>query len=147
MTHYRNCVKMLHAHCTTRLYECLRDLGLRVEKPSGAFYVYPSFQPYAEPLANVGVRTSSELSTWLIKECGIAALPGSAFGEDDQGIEGGRLRLRMATSYLYFKDRQERYELGYKLLEEASAGKNLRLPMLDEAISALTAAVEKIKSI
>ncbi|KAK5999299.1 hypothetical protein QM012_005624 [Aureobasidium pullulans] len=147
MNHYRNCIRMLHAHCTTRLYECLRDLGLRVAKPSGAFYVYPSFQPYAELLAKAGVRTSSELSTWLITECGIASLPGSAFGEDDEGSEGGRLRLRMATSYLYFKDQEERYRLGYELLDEAAAGKDLQLPMLDEAISALTAAVEKIKSI
>ncbi|KAH0028591.1 PLP-dependent transferase, partial [Aureobasidium melanogenum] len=147
MTQYRESVRLLHTHCTTRLYESLRDLGLKVAKPSGAFYVYPSFQPYAKQLAKVGVRISAELSQWLIMQCGIAALPGSAFGEDDEGLEGGRLRLRMATSYLYFKDQEERYTKGHKLLEEAAIGRDLQLPMLDEAISALAAAVEKIKSI
>lgn len=147
MTQYRTSVRKLHAHCTTRLYICLRDLGLRVAEPSGAFYVYPSFQPYAQKLAKVGVLTSSELSQWLITECGIAALPGSAFGEDDEGLEGGRLRLRMATSYLYFSNQEERYQKGYDLLKEATAGKDLKLPMLEDAISALTAAIEKIKSL
>lgn len=147
MNQYRKAVSSLHALCTTKLYEGLRALGLRVAKPSGAFYVYPSFQPYAAQLAKIGVRTSSELSKWLVNSCGIAALPGSAFGEDDEGCIGGRLRLRMATSYLYFANQEERYEKGYDLLEAAAKGERVQLPMLDEALSALAAAVEQLKAI
>lgn len=80
-------------------------------------------------------------------ECGIAALPGSAFGELDDGAVGGRLRLRMATSYLYFADQEERYEQGYNLLEAAARGEQIHLPMLDEALSALAAAVNKLKAL
>jgi aspartate aminotransferase len=147
MNQYRKSVCELHALCTIRLYEGLRVLGLRVAKPSGAFYVYPSFQPYAAQLAKIGIQTSFELSKWLVNTCGIAALPGSAFGEEDEGLIGGRFRLRMATSYLYFANQEERYEKGYELLEAAAQGKMVHLPMLEEALSALTAAVDQLKAI
>jgi aspartate aminotransferase len=147
MNQYRKSVCELHALCTIRLYEGLRALGLRVAKPSGAFYVYPSFQPYAAQLAKIGIQTSFELSKWLVNTCGIAALPGSAFGEEDEGLIGGRFRLRMATSYLYFANQEERYEKGYELLEAAAQGKMVHLPMLEEALSALTAAVDQLKAI
>lgn len=116
-------------------------------RPEGAFYVYPSFKPFAAQLATFGVTTSIQLSKWLISECGIAALPGSAFGEDDNGCLGGRLRLRMATSYLYFKDEIERYEKGYELLSSGLANKDFDLPLLAEAIAALEAAVEKLRAV
>ena len=147
MDQYRKSVCKLHALCTTKLYEGLRALGLKVAKPSGAFYVYPSFQPYVAQLAQIGIQTSSELSKWLVNTCGIAALPGYAFGEDDEGLIGGRFRLRMATSYLYFASEEEKYEKGYDLLEAAAQGKEVHLPMLDEALSALAAAVDKLKAI
>jgi aspartate aminotransferase len=147
MNQYRKSVCKLHVICTTRLYEGLNALGLEVAKPSGAFYVYPSFQPYAAQLAKIGVRTSSELSKWLVNTCGIAALPGSAFGEEDEGLIGGRFRLRMATSYLYFANQEERYEKGYDLLEAAAQGREIHLPMLEEALSALREAVNKLKVI
>lgn len=97
----------------------------------------------------MGIKTSLQLSRWLIEECGIAALPGSAFGEDDAGLAGGRYRLRMATSYLYFKDEKERYSTGYKLLEQALTEDPAalgQLTMLDKAISAIQAAVAKLKA-
>lgn len=147
MDQYRKSVCKLHALCTTKLYEGLHALGLKVAKPSGAFYVYPSFQPYADQLAKIGIHTSSELSKWLVNTCGIAALPGSAFGEDDEGLIGGRFRLRMATSYLYFASEEEKYEKGYDLLEAAAQVKEVHLPMLEEALSALGAAVDQLKAI
>lgn len=145
---YRSQVTHLHRQCTKALYEGLIDCGLVVAPPQGAFYVYPSFYPYAKQLEVLGIRTSLELSRWLIEECGIAALPGSAFGEDDSGPQGGRFRLRMATSYLYFQDKSARYTDGYALLEVASSVSVLdRLPMLHSAIEAMKAAVEKIRRV
>lgn len=144
---YRNQVANLHKQCTLRLYEALRNCGLAVPQPKGAFYVYPSFHPYTKQLEARGIRTSLELSRWLIEECGVAALPGSVFGEDDAGPVGGRYRLRMATSYLYFRDQKERYEKGYDLLERASNGmKTVELPLLDDAIVAIQNAVAKLTS-
>lgn len=145
---YRQQVAALHKQCTVRLYDALRGCGLAVPEPKGAFYVYPSFHPYTKELEALGLFTSLELSRWLIEECGIAALPGSAFGEDDRGLIGGRYRLRMATSYLYFRNQDERYTTGYELLRTAlDAEKELELPLLDEAIKAIQEAVEKLKGV
>jgi aspartate aminotransferase len=129
------------------LYLALKQCDLDVPEPKGAFYVYPSFQPYANQLETLGIRTSVELSHWLIRECGIAALPGSAFGEADDGIPAGRYRLRMASSYMYFKNQAERYEQGYDLLASAMVTENMvELPLLDEAIEAVQKAVARLKA-
>ncbi|KAJ4988029.1 aminotransferase [Stagonosporopsis vannaccii] len=145
---YRAQVATLHKRCTLQLYNGLKECGLDVSEPHGAFYVYPSFQPFATQLQRLGINTSLGLSKWLLNECGVAALPGSAFGEDDEGPLGGRYRLRMATSYLYFKDFTERYENGYELLISAVAdGEQLRLPLLQEAIGALQSAVAKLRAL
>ena len=144
MNQYRLAVASLHRHCTTRLYAALLECGLEVAKPAGAFYLYPSFNPYTVQLNNKGIRTSLELSKWLIEDCGIAALPGSAFGDDDEGCIGGRFRLRMATSYLYFHNEEEKYGKGYQLLDGFVTPGNVELPLLDEAIAAIKAAIEKL---
>lgn len=142
---YRSQVTRLHKTCTVKLYKALRDCGLAVAAPRGSFYVYPSFHPYSRQLEAIGVRTSLQLSHWLIENFGIAALPGSAFGEDDAGLAGGRYRLRMATSYLYFPSEKAKYEQGYDLL--ARGGTDVELPLLDDAISAIQKAIHKLKSI
>lgn len=128
-----------------RLYQALRDCGLDVAEPKGSFYLYPSFNPYSAKLETLGVKTSMQLAKWLIEECGIAALPGSAFGESDEGVQGGRLRLRMATSYLYFRSKEETYSKGNDLLALAKEGTPSQLPLLDGAIAALQQAVAKLK--
>lgn len=144
---YRSQVVSLHRRCTLSLYHALRQCGLAVTEPKGAFYVYPSFHPYSKQLEARGIRSSQELSRWLIEECGVAALPGSAFGEDDAGPIGGRYRLRMATSYLYFHDQVERYGYGYHILSLAPDADNvLKLPLLDEAIQAIQNAVAKLRT-
>jgi aspartate aminotransferase len=146
---YRTQVTRLHRHCTTAFYNALVECGLAVAPPKGAFYLYPSFHPYAKQLENMGIRTSQQLSHWLVEECGIAALPGSAFGEDDEGLQGGRYRLRMATSYLFFENQKARYTEGYKLIENAmleNAAVSGQLPMLGKAIDTIKAAVKKVQS-
>ncbi|KAJ5988358.1 pyridoxal phosphate-dependent transferase [Penicillium waksmanii] len=112
------------------LYSALKELGLDVGQPGGAFYVYPA-----------------DLSAWLIRECGLAALPGSAFGEDDNGPLHGRFRLRMATSYLYFQNEVDRYEKGYDILERCASGEEIQLPYLEEAIRSLENAVRKLRNV
>ena len=148
---YRDRVTALHKLCTLRLYRALADCGLQVAEPKGSFYVYPSFSPFATQLKKLGVETSSQLSRWLIEDCGVATLPGSAFGEGDEasasgGQEGSRLRLRMATSFFYY-GLEEKYIKGPELLEAASRGEDIELPLLDEAVVALQAAVQKLKDL
>ncbi|KAJ4254510.1 hypothetical protein NW762_010109 [Fusarium torreyae] len=144
---YRQQVSSTHEACTLRLYQALRDCGLAVPEPKGAFYVYPSFHPYTKQLEALDIKTSVQLSRWLIEECGLAALPGSVFGEDDEGLQGGRYRLRMATSYLYFKDQEERYSRGYEVLKQGRAdATGLKLDLLEKAIDSIQKAVAKLKA-
>ncbi|GKZ19415.1 hypothetical protein AbraIFM66951_011025 [Aspergillus brasiliensis] len=147
MCSYRQSVTAMHRYCTGRLYSALKELGLDAAQPEGGFYVYPSFSPYSAQLNKLGIFTSADLSAWLIRECGLAALPGSAFGEDDDGPLYGRFRLRMATSYLYFPNEVERYEKGYNLLERCASGEEVQLPYLEEAIESLKDAVQKLRSV
>ncbi|KAK6385597.1 uncharacterized protein PV06_08171 [Exophiala oligosperma] len=145
---YRKQVVELHRRCTTTLFHALRESGLAIAEPKGSFYLYPSFHPYTAQLEQLGVKTSLDLSRWLIQEFGIATLPGSAFGEDDRGLSGGRYRLRMATSYLYFQSKEDRYANGYGLLNKAlDPESRIELPLLDDAISMIQAAVAKLKAI
>lgn len=147
MDQYRASVRCLHRICTTRLYQGLRDCGLEVAEPRGAFYLYPSFRPYAVQLQERGICTSQALSEWLVKSHGLAALPGSAFGEKNEqdGLGGGSFRLRMATSYLYFSCAEERYEKGFDLLKAAAAGEAVDLPLLERAVSCIRSAVEDLR--
>jgi aspartate aminotransferase len=58
----------------------LRACGLDVDRPDGAFYLFPDFTPQAELLAARGIKTSLELCERLIAETGVAILPGASFG-------------------------------------------------------------------
>ena len=61
----------------------LREMGLSVAEPLGAFYAFPSIEPYG--------LSSAEFCTRMIREAGLAATPGSCFGGE------GHIRL----SYCY----------------------------------------------
>jgi aminotransferase len=55
----------------------LRFLGFEVNEPTGAFYMFPSISRFN--------MSSLEFATKLVKEAGVAVVPGSAFskyGED-----------------------------------------------------------------
>ncbi|MFQ6000348.1 MAG: pyridoxal phosphate-dependent aminotransferase [Anaerolineae bacterium] len=60
--------------------------GLRTVKPQGAFYVFPNIE-------GVGMG-SGEFADYLLKEAGVAVLPGTAFGEYGEGF----IRISYANS-------------------------------------------------
>ena len=62
----------------------LDDMGLDVVRPDGAFYALPSIEKYG-----IG---SDELCERLIKEAGVAFIPGSCFGAE------GHIRLSYCCS-------------------------------------------------
>ncbi len=72
----------IHGLINTYIAKALRDFGVTCALPQGAFYNYPDFSPFQEALAEKGVTTSEGLSDYLIKNYGLAVLPGLAFGED-----------------------------------------------------------------
>ena len=62
--------------------------GLSCAKPGGAFYAFPNISSYF----GSEVRDSVEFSTWLLRQSGVAVVPGSAFGME------GHVRISFATS-------------------------------------------------
>jgi len=73
-----------------RLYEWLSvDPKIKMQKPAGAFYMFPDVSEYLSP---DGIRTSAELATLLLGEARVALTPGEAFDAP------GFLRISYATS-------------------------------------------------
>jgi aminotransferase len=59
------------------LYEQLKDMGFDVNMPMGAFYMFPSIKKFK--------MSSDEFCERLLKEEGVAIVPGSAFGPGGEG--------------------------------------------------------------
>jgi aspartate aminotransferase len=72
--------------------------ALDVPAPAAAFYLYPDFSRFRS------FATSDELAEHLLREHGIATLPGSVFGDSKHVM-----RLRLATSQLYGSDDEQRW--------------------------------------
>jgi aspartate aminotransferase len=130
----------VHGYVAARLYETFQYLEVPCPRPAGAFYLYPDFGPWRDALATHGISTSEQLARYLLDEWDIAALPGSAFGEQPDA-----LRLRLATSLLYTPTdahtREEQDEALWKLLakgdtlplDDHEAPSSISLPMLGRA--------------
>jgi aspartate/methionine/tyrosine aminotransferase len=85
----------IHGIRTRYLYDTLVELEISCVKPTGGFYVFPSFKKWREPLARRGVHTDEELAMFLLEHYELATLPGSAFGCPSKD-----LCLRVSSSYL-----------------------------------------------
>jgi aspartate aminotransferase len=64
----------------------LESAGVAVERPAGAFYLFPDFGPLRETLTQRGITTSAELCERLLDETGVAILPGSDFGRPPEEL-------------------------------------------------------------
>ena len=78
--------------------------GLSCANPGGAFYAFPNISSYF----GSEVRDSVAFSTWLLRQSGVAVVPGSAFGME------GHVRISFATS-------MENLVTGMDLMEDALA--------------------------
>jgi aspartate aminotransferase len=81
LLHCRRILEPLGNWCA----ETLSVAGVRVHKPTGAFYLFPDFSPLREALKTRGVTTSKQMCELLLEETGAAILTGEAFcrPEDD----------------------------------------------------------------
>jgi aminotransferase len=59
------------------VYKRLVEIGLPVEKPNGAFYIFPSIEAFG--------MNSFDFATKLLQEGGVAVVPGSAFTPHGEG--------------------------------------------------------------
>lgn len=69
----------------------LRDAGLSVVDPAGGFYLFPDFEAVRGALAARDIYTDVELCDRMLRDVGVAALPGTCFGMPD-----GTLHVRFA---------------------------------------------------
>ena len=79
-------------------YTRLNEMGFDVEKPRGAFYIMPSVKPFN--------LTGQEFSEKIIKEKGVAIVPGNIFG----AYSNDRLRISYATEIEKLKEGLNRIE-------------------------------------
>lgn len=80
------------------LVKALRDMGLEVFEPFGAFYVFPSIKQFD--------MTSDEFAEKLLEEEKVAVVPGTAFGTCGEGF----LRISYAYSVEDLKKALEKIE-------------------------------------
>lgn len=80
------------------LIKALRDMGLEVFEPFGAFYVFPSIKQFG--------MTSDEFAEKLLEEEKVAVVPGTAFGACGEGF----LRISYAYSVEDLKKALEKIE-------------------------------------
>ena len=87
-----------------RAFVCsrLREMGLSFPEPHGAFYVFPDIRPYG--------LSGDEFCTRMIREAGVAAVPGSCFGVE------GFIRLSCCCSDEDLKEGLDRLEKFLKTL-------------------------------
>ena len=78
--------EMAEIYRRRREYVCRRltEMGLSFPKPEGAFYVFPEVSKFG--------MTSEEFCTRMIREAGVAAVPGSCFGTE------GHIRISYGCS-------------------------------------------------
>jgi aspartate aminotransferase len=118
--------RSLHATVARAVAARCTLAGLSVPAPQAAFYLYPDFAPWREPLIRRGIRTGADLSRHLVDRYGAGSLPASAFGEPADA-----LRLRLATGLLY-GDTDEQRELAL------TAPDPLVLPWIAESLAGVT---------
>ena len=87
LIHSRRVLSVIGNWC----YKQLKQRQIRVIKPEGGFYLFPSFRNYTTKLKHRGITTGKELAEAILMETGVACLPC-----EDFGLKPKRLVLRMA---------------------------------------------------
>jgi aspartate aminotransferase len=82
LLHVRRILGFLGRHIAKRL----KQIGVDVTPPKGAFYLFPDFTPLAEHLKSRGIENSRQLCDRLLEETGVALLPGSEFGCEEKDL-------------------------------------------------------------
>jgi len=89
----------IHESFTKRrnyVYDRLNEYGFDVVIPRGAFYIMPSVKPFG--------MTGSDFSTKVMKEKGVAIVPGNIFGS----FSNYRLRISYATAFNKLEEAMDR---------------------------------------
>ena len=85
-------------HRRRYIVERMKNIGIDMVTPQGAFYVFPSIKKFG--------MSSDEFATRLLKEKNVAVVPGTAFGECGEGF----IRCSYATSMKHIVEAFNRIE-------------------------------------
>jgi aspartate aminotransferase len=80
--HARRILAALAKQCI----DVLRQAGLAVHPPDGAFYLFVDFSPLRERLAARGIHDGPSLCNRLLTETGVAILPGASFARSPEEL-------------------------------------------------------------
>ena len=64
----------------------LHAINITLPSPKGGFYLFPNFNFYREKLISKGILTSFELCEAVLKDTGVAFLPGMDFGRQPEEL-------------------------------------------------------------
>ncbi|WP_233580634.1 pyridoxal phosphate-dependent aminotransferase [Streptomyces triticirhizae] len=124
----------LHGAVARAVHEIFVAAGATCRPPTGAFYVYPDFEPLRPVLAAKGVTDSPSLARHLLDECDLVVLAGHLLGDDVHA-----LRFKAATSMLY----GDTPALQWQSLRAADP---LALPHVARALARIGRGVERLVS-
>ena len=90
-------------------YEGLNEIeGITCILPEGAFFAFPNISKFG--------MTSWDFAKYLLKECGVATIPGSIFGSQGEGY----IRLSFAIDVAQLKEAISRIKKGTKALQKGN---------------------------
>lgn len=88
---YRQTARKILSFIGNDTFQKLQNMDITTPQPEGGFYSFINFENHRGQLLKRGITTSIELSNSLLKEIGIALLPGVDFGK-----KANELLFRMA---------------------------------------------------
>jgi len=71
-----------------KCYRMLLDAGVRIHEPEGAFYMFPDFSAFADRLSKKNINDSPTFCERLLKDTGVAMLPGTVFERPSRELTG-----------------------------------------------------------
>ena len=119
---YLSEVKKILSFTANYVFENLKSNAINIAKPQGGFYLFPEF-------TNTKFSSSSEMCKDILKETGVALLPGSDFGLDSKKMFA-RLSYTDFNGVNFLKNTS-----GSKKLDNADLEKNA--PNIVEGVTAL----------
>jgi aspartate/methionine/tyrosine aminotransferase len=68
------------------VFKNLKSIGVTMPEPEGGFYLFPHFNKWKSSLNKKGILTSKDFCNAILKETGVALLPGEAFGHPKENF-------------------------------------------------------------